>query len=41
MGLKRKLKRDSLKKKLKDMGIQKPNKQVKTYWRDYNAGRKI
>ena len=41
MGLKRKLKRQALKKKLKDMGVQNPNKKVSLYWKDYNAGREI
>lgn len=41
MGMRRKLKREALKKKLKDMGLQKPNKRVSAYWKDYSAGRKI
>lgn len=41
MGALRKLKRKNLKKKLENMGVQKPTKHISTYWKDYNAGREI
>ena len=41
MSVDRKMKREALRKKLKEQGIQKPNKKMKEFWKDFKAKGKI